>query len=264
MFPEHSLLSSDKKDQRRNNNDNAANDDEEEQLTPQALRLRRFLEDDGKGKDIGTRKNEDKDTEKHRELQELRSELEILVSQEESLSVKERREVKGHKRKLLAEIAKLEAEMESIETEKLKGTFAFVFLVKHVLTSCVAGSYSVLPPPISPMEQKRLNRAVQLIDKARAGKERVQHKRAFDDFDMEDLDGEERLRLGKKLKVSKIQQQDSEDAKQTRFDTKEVVVSREMQVLLDIRRKRAELERKRMVEESEKIMREATDWGEDL
>lgn len=72
----------------------------------------------------------------------------------------------------------------------------------------------------------------------------------------EDLDGEERLRLGKKLKMTVEEEVKTKRNQIGETMMEKIVVSPEMERLLKLRRKRGEEERRRTVEESERILGE--------
>lgn len=122
----------------RGDKNGGANADESVKASSKAERLKKFLEATSTG--MGNKSAQKGEKEgmmveitgsevKRNELRILRRELEVLVSNQDSLSVKERRGGKVKRRKLLAEIARLEAEIASSDIERLKGEL--ILFISH-------------------------------------------------------------------------------------------------------------------------------------
>ncbi|TAQ91263.1 hypothetical protein B7494_g384 [Chlorociboria aeruginascens] len=122
------------------------------------------------------------------ELDRLRGELLLLVEREVGARGEELGDLRERRKRLVWEIKRLEGEVERrVEADKIKE-----------LNKLPA------PEPISPWEKKKLKSDRERVAKALAGKEVPKSKAKRERIPDEDLDGEDRLRLGKKIKVDPL------------------------------------------------------------
>ncbi|KAI9054798.1 hypothetical protein LZ554_001945 [Drepanopeziza brunnea f. sp. 'monogermtubi'] len=120
----------------------------------------------------------------------LRKELEGLLMRElGEVNWEEKARIRGQRSELIQKIARIESGDQHKKVRRLKAT-----------SDSTGGA---LPEPISPKEKKTLMLQAENLAKARAGIEVSPLKRAREDDD-HDLDGEERLRLGRPVKKRAI------------------------------------------------------------
>ncbi|KAH6716886.1 hypothetical protein BKA61DRAFT_733123 [Leptodontidium sp. MPI-SDFR-AT-0119] len=117
-------------------------------------------------------------------LKEMRKELEELVMKEGEAIWEEKAGLRIQKRELIRKIAALESEEKGKKDKELKSTLDEI---------------SKTLPALGPSEEKTLKATAEKAYKAFAGLERIPCKRNRDNTG-NDLDGEERLRMGKTYK----------------------------------------------------------------
>ncbi|KAL2061768.1 hypothetical protein VTL71DRAFT_7146 [Oculimacula yallundae] len=142
--------------------------------------LRRFLAESNQA-----RAADQKDTsEETIFMKDLKKELEELVTREGEADREEKLKLRVEKSALIRKIAALEAEEKGNKARQLKSNL---------------DEFSKTLPACTPEEEKALKAKAEQISKAFAGLERVPSKRNRENTD-NDLDGEERLRIGKSYK----------------------------------------------------------------
>ncbi|PBP28847.1 hypothetical protein BUE80_DR000123 [Diplocarpon rosae] len=119
-------------------------------------------------------------------LLELRRQLEALVDREMAASREEKIAMRGQRSEMIQRISRIESADREVEAERLRAT-----------PNQAAGL--VLPEPVGAREKKALLVRAEKIFQARAGLERSPRKRTRQD-DERDLDGEDLLRLGRRVK----------------------------------------------------------------
>ncbi|CAL3965173.1 unnamed protein product [Diplocarpon coronariae] len=116
----------------------------------------------------------------------LRKKLEKLVDRDMEASWEEKVAIRGQRSELIRSISRIESVDKKAEAERLRAT-----------STEAAGL--VLPEPVGANEKKALLINAEKISQARAGLERSPPKRSRED-DERDLDGEDLLRLGKRVR----------------------------------------------------------------
>ncbi|PBP19622.1 hypothetical protein BUE80_DR009695 [Diplocarpon rosae] len=116
----------------------------------------------------------------------LRKKLETLVDREMEAGWQEKVAIRGQRSEMIQRISRIESADQKVKTERLRAT-----------PTQAAGL--VLPEPVGASEKKALLVKAEKIFQARAGLERTPPKRTRQD-DERDLDGEDLLRLGKRVK----------------------------------------------------------------
>ncbi|KAI6709719.1 hypothetical protein JHW43_007741 [Diplocarpon mali] len=116
----------------------------------------------------------------------LRKKLEKLVDRDMEASWEEKVAIRGQRSELIRSISRIESVDKKAEAERLRAT-----------STEAAGL--VLPEPVGANEKKALLINAEKISQARAGLERSPPKRSREN-DERDLDGEDLLRLGKRVR----------------------------------------------------------------